>query len=103
MQRAMVQMTRILTGLNELLPNKDLERVIHEFHRQSEALDTNQKSLDEAIDSSMQQFDNEVDETALFQQVCDEIGVNIDMPAGLKKGTPVQDDLIARMEKLKTN
>lgn len=100
MQRAMVQMTRILVGLNEMLPNKDLERIIHDFQRASEHLDENQKSVDKAIDDSMEQFDNDVDEQQLYQQVCDEIGIDIALPNTFKK--PVeQDDLIARMERLK--
>lgn len=100
MQRAMVQMTRILVGLNELLPNKDLERIIHDFQRASEQLDENAKSVDTAIDDSMSQFDNDVDEQQLYQQVCDEIGIDIALPnAG--KSSAKDDDLIARMERLK--
>lgn len=102
MQRAMYQITGILVGLNQMVPNMELERVIHEFSRQSEKLNENQKSLDDAIDNSMSEFDNSVDETQLFQQVCDEIGITIDMPSDLKAKKPGDmDDLTARMERLK--
>jgi soluble cytochrome b562 len=103
MQRAMVQMTHILVGLNDLLPNRDLERVIHDFQRASEQLDENQKSVDNAIDASMEQFDNPVDEQQLYQQVCDEIGIDIALPNTFakKNGKDDEDDLIARMNKLK--
>lgn len=103
MQRAMVQMTRILVGLNEMLPNRDLERIIHEFSRASEQLDENSKSVDEAIDNSMKEFDNEVDEQQLYQQVCDEIGISIALPNNKNTGTTDAqvDELISRMERLK--
>lgn len=94
------RLSRILVGLNEILPNKDLERIIHDFQRASEQLDENQKSVDSAVDASMEQFDNDVDEQQLYQQVCDEIGIDIALPNTFKKNTQ-EDDLIARMERLK--
>jgi charged multivesicular body protein 2A len=80
MQKAMIQVTRAMIKINSRVDVKGMAELIREFEKQGMITDDKQSQMDDAMDSAMGDFDDDVEEDKLYQQVLDEIGMELDMP-----------------------
>lgn len=80
MQSSMLKATRALLRLNGAMPVKEMRVMMRTYDRETQALDTKQELMDDAMDDAMAPFDDDMAENELLQQVMDEIGMSVDLP-----------------------
>ena len=108
MQDSMLTATRALIRLNGNMPVKEMRNVLRVYDKQSSILDDKQEEMDETMDGAMSSFDNDKEEGELYNQIMDEIGMDLDLPVGENKGKSSSaaigdDDLSSRLQSLRNN
>ena len=74
---AMKKVTRSMQTLNKQVKLPQLQAVMRDFAKQSEALDMKQEMIGDSIDDVMDDGEDEKESEMIVQQVLDEIGVTL--------------------------
>lgn len=118
MAMAMKGVTRALMSMNKQMNLPQIQKIMHEFERQSEIMDMKEEMMNDAIDDVIGDEDDEEEGEAVVTQILDELGVQLnqqlsDLPAaggslstGQTNRTPVavadaDADLQARLDNLR--
>ncbi|KAF5105025.1 hypothetical protein DV451_000186 [Geotrichum candidum] len=120
MMMSMRGATRLLGTMNRSMNLPSLQRIAMEFERENDIMDQRQEMMDDAIDDTMLEGEDDEEESQeILNQVFDEIGIDLNQalgntPAGIaaqpaKEGDRVaqavggagEDDLQARLDSLK--
>jgi division protein CdvB (Snf7/Vps24/ESCRT-III family) len=99
MQQAMLNMTRAMIRMNRGISIKYMQDIIRNFEKHTDMMNDKQGMIEETMDQSMADFDNEQEESDIVRQVMDEIGLEVQMPNGAGKVN--EKELYDRLEKLK--
>jgi charged multivesicular body protein 2A len=100
MQQAMLNMTRAMVRMNRGINVKSMQDIIRNFEKHTDMMNDKQNMIDETLDQSMADFDNEQEESDIVRQVMEEIGLEVQMPNGTG-GKVNEKELYDRLEKLK--
>ncbi len=74
---AMKGVTSVMTKVNEQMDVKNIRECLTEFAKQSEKMDMQGEMLNDAIDAGMDGVEDEQAADAVYNQVCEEIGINL--------------------------
>jgi charged multivesicular body protein 2A len=99
-QQAMLNMTRAMVRMNRGINVKSMQDIIRNFEKHTDMMNDKQNMIDETLDQSMADFDNEQEESDIVRQVMEEIGLEVQMPNGTV-GKVNEKELYDRLEKLK--
>ena len=99
MQQAMLNMTRAMIRMNRGINVKAMQDIIRNFEKHTMMMEDKQAMIDDTLDHSMADFDNETEESDIVRQVMDEIGLDLALPDAKSKTT--QTMLEERLERLK--
>ncbi|XP_053967922.1 charged multivesicular body protein 2a [Anastrepha ludens] len=101
MAQAMRGVTKAMQNMNRQLNLPQIQKILHEFEKQSEIMDMKEEMINEAIDDAMEDEGDEEETDAVVSQVLDELGLQLgeqlgDLPtatgslsiAGGAKNTP---------------
>lgn len=87
MQKAMLQVTKAMVLVNEGVNLRGMQQLIREFEKQSMMMDDKQQQMEDTMDGSMAQFDDDDAQKELVQQVMEEIGLEMEMPDPFSQST----------------
>jgi charged multivesicular body protein 2A len=99
MQKAMLQVTRAMVMVNEGVNLRGMQQLIKEFEKQSMMMEDKQQQMEDTMDSSMAQFDDDDAQKELVQQVMEEIGLEMDLPDPFSQ-TTLDEELKKRLDNL---
>jgi division protein CdvB (Snf7/Vps24/ESCRT-III family) len=99
MQQAMLKMTRAMIRMNQGINVKYMQEIIKNFEKHTMMMEDKQSMIDDALDQTMADFDNEQEESDIVRQVMDEIGLEVQMPENAGKVN--EKELYDRLERLK--
>ncbi|KAI9580883.1 charged multivesicular body protein 2a [Glossina fuscipes] len=101
MAQAMKGVTKAMQNMNRQLNLPQIQKILHEFEKQSEIMDMKEEMINDAIDDAMEDEGDEEETDAVVSQVLDELGLQLgeqlgDLPtasgslsiAGGNKATP---------------
>ncbi|XP_067634877.1 charged multivesicular body protein 2a [Eurosta solidaginis] len=101
MAQAMRGVTKAMQNMNRQLNLPQIQKILHEFEKQSEIMDMKEEMINDAIDDAMEDEGDEEETDAVVAQVFDELGLQVgeqlgDLPtasgslsiAGGAKSTP---------------
>ncbi|CAL1703810.1 unnamed protein product [Somion occarium] len=97
MADAMRGATRAMGAMNRGLNLPQIQRIMHEFERESATMDMKEEMMSDAVDDVMEEEENEEEEgDKILKQVLDEIGVDLsqqltEAPTGLAISSPLTD------------
>jgi charged multivesicular body protein 2A len=77
MAMAMKGVTRALGSMNKQMNLPQIQRIMHDFERQSEIMDMKEDMMNEVMDDAMGDEDDEEESEQIVNQVLDEIGVSL--------------------------
>lgn len=80
MQEAMLQVTKAMVMVNEGVNLRGMQQLIREFEKQSMMMEDKQQQMEDTMDGSMAQFDDDDAQKEMVQQVMEEIGLEMDLP-----------------------
>lgn len=80
MQKAMLQVTKAMVMVNEGVNLRGMQQLIREFEKQSMMMEDKQQQMEDTMDGSMAQFDDDDAQKEMVQQVMEEIGLEMDLP-----------------------
>ncbi|TSK14698.1 Charged multivesicular body protein 2a [Bagarius yarrelli] len=75
MAQAMREVTKAMATMNRQLPQ--IQRIMMEFERQSEIMDSKEEMMNDAIDDVLGDEDDEEESEAVVSQVLDELGLSL--------------------------
>lgn len=118
MANAMKGVTKALQSMNRQMNLPQIQKIMHEFERQSEIMDMKEDMMNEVIDDAMGDEEDEEESELIVNQVLDEIGVSLNQQIGdlpstnlatskepnVKVSTAIADadaDLQARLDNLR--
>uniref|UniRef100_A0A0K8TTK4 Putative vacuolar assembly/sorting protein did4 n=1 Tax=Tabanus bromius TaxID=304241 RepID=A0A0K8TTK4_TABBR len=86
MAQAMKGVTKAMQNMNQQLNLPQIQKILHEFEKQSEIMDMKEEMINEAIDDAMEDEADEEETDAVVSQVLDELGLQLtdqlsDLPA----------------------
>ena len=84
MQQAMYNMTKAMIRMNKGISVKYMQEIIRNFEKHTMQMEDKQAMIDETLDQSMADFDNEQEESDIVRQVMEEIGLEVQMPTAGK-------------------
>ncbi|XP_034564351.1 charged multivesicular body protein 2a [Notolabrus celidotus] len=77
MAQAMKGVTKAMSTMNKQLKLPQIQKIMHDFERQSEIMDMKEEMMNDAIDDAMGDEDDEDESDAIVSQVLDELGLNL--------------------------
>lgn len=84
MAQAMSGVTKAMQSMNRQLNLPQIQRILHEFERQSEMMDMKEEMINEHIDDAMEDEGDEEESGAIVSQILDELGLQLgDQLSGL--------------------
>lgn len=84
MAQAMKGVTKAMQNMNKQLNLPQIQRILHEFEKQSEIMDMKEEMMNDAIDDAMEDEGDEEESDAVVSQVLDELGLQLsDQLSGL--------------------
>uniref|UniRef100_U5EYT7 Putative vacuolar assembly/sorting protein did4 n=1 Tax=Corethrella appendiculata TaxID=1370023 RepID=U5EYT7_9DIPT len=88
MGQAMKGVTRAMTNMNRQLNMPQIQKILHEFEKQSEIMDMKEEMINDAIDDAMEDEGDEEESDAVVSQVLDELGLQLnDQLSGLPQAS----------------
>lgn len=84
MAQAMSGVTKAMANMNRQLNLPQIQKILHEFEKQSEIMDMKEEMINEHIDDAMEDEGDEEESDAVVSQVLDELGLQLgDQLSGL--------------------
>ncbi|GAB0097983.1 charged multivesicular body protein 2a [Sergentomyia squamirostris] len=84
MAQAMKGVTRAMQNMNKQLNLPQIQKILHDFERQSEMMDMKEEMINDAIDDAMEDEGDEEESDAVVTQILDELGLQLnDQLSGL--------------------
>lgn len=84
MGEAMKGVTKAMTNMNRQLNMPQIQKILHEFEKQSEIMDMKEEMINDAMDDAMEDEGDEEETDAIVSQVLDELGLQLnDQLSGL--------------------
>ncbi len=77
MMDAMKGVTKVMTKVNDSMDVKSIRECLTEFAKQSEKMEMQGEMIADAIDMGTDTADDEVAADQIYNQVCEEIGINV--------------------------
>ncbi len=77
MAMAMKGVTRALQSMNKQMNLPQIQRIMHEFEKQSEIMDMKEEMMNDAIDDVIGDEEDEEEGDAVVTQILDELGVQL--------------------------
>lgn len=74
--------TKAMQNMNRQLNLPQIQKILHDFEKQSEIMDMKEEMINEAIDDAMEDEDDEEETDAVVSQVLDELGLQLDEKLG---------------------
>ncbi|XP_035780477.1 charged multivesicular body protein 2a-like [Anopheles albimanus] len=88
MGEAMKGVTRAMTNMNRQLNMPQIQKILHEFEKQSEIMDMKEEMINDAMDDAMEDEGDEEETDAIVSQVLDELGLQMtDQLSGLPQAS----------------
>uniref|UniRef100_A0A1L8DW04 Putative vacuolar assembly/sorting protein did4 n=1 Tax=Nyssomyia neivai TaxID=330878 RepID=A0A1L8DW04_9DIPT len=88
MAQAMKGVTRAMQNMNKQLNLPQIQKILHDFERQSEMMDMKEEMINEAIDDAMEDEGDEEESDAVVTQILDELGLQLnDQLSGLPQAS----------------
>ncbi|XP_077288031.1 vacuolar protein sorting 2 [Arctopsyche grandis] len=85
---AMKGVTRAMQNMNKQLNLPQIQKILHEFEKQSEIMDMKEEMMNDAIDDAMEDDDEEEESDAVVTQILDELGLQLnDQLSGLPQAS----------------
>lgn len=84
MAQAMKGVSKAMQNMNRQLNMPQIQKILHEFEKQSEIMDMKEEMINDAIDDAMEDEGDEEETDAVVSQVLDELGLQLnDQLSGL--------------------
>lgn len=84
MAQAMAGVTKAMANMNRQLNLPQIQKILHEFEKQSEIMDMKEEMINETMDDAMEDEGDEEESDAIVSQVLDELGLQLgDQLSGL--------------------
>lgn len=84
MAQAMSGVTKAMANMNRQMNLPQIQKILHEFEKQSEIMDMKEEMISEHIDDAMEDEGDEEESDAVVSQVLDELGLQLgDQLSGL--------------------
>lgn len=77
MAEAMKGVTKAMQNMNRQLNMPQIQKILHEFEKQSEIMDMKEEMINEVIDDAMEDEGDEEETDAVVSQVLDELGLQL--------------------------
>lgn len=77
MTDALKGVTKAMASMNKKIQLPAIQKIMMDFEKESEMMDTKQEMMEDAIDDVMEQDGEEAESDEIVQQVLDEIGINL--------------------------
>jgi len=77
MASAMKGVTKALMSMNSQMNLPQIQRIMHEFEKQTEIMDMKEEMINDVIDDAMGEDDDEEESETIVSQVLDELGIQI--------------------------
>ncbi|CAD6996371.1 charged multivesicular body protein 2a [Ceratitis capitata] len=77
MAQAMRGVTKAMQNMNRQLNLPQIQKILHEFEKQSEIMDMKEEMINDAIDDAMEDEGDEEETDAVVSQVLDELGLQL--------------------------
>ena len=77
MASAMKGVTKALMSMNSQMNLPEIQRIMHEFEKQTEIMDMKEEMINDVIDDAMEDGDEEEETEAIVSEVLDELGIQI--------------------------
>lgn len=88
MAEAMKGVTKAMQSMNRQLNLPQIQKILHEFEKQSEIMDMKEEMINEHIDDAMEDEGDEEESDAVVAQVFDELGLQLnDQLSGLPQAS----------------
>ncbi|XP_043271320.1 charged multivesicular body protein 2a [Venturia canescens] len=88
MAQAMKGVTKAMQSMNKQLNLPQIQKILHEFEKQSEIMDMKEEIMNDAIDDAMEDEGDEEESDAVVSQVLDELGLQLtDQLSGLPQAS----------------
>lgn len=88
MAQAMKGVTKAMQNMNKQLNMPQIQKILHEFEKQSEIMDMKEEMINDSIDDAMEEDDDEEESDAIVSQVLDELGLQLtDTLSGLPQAS----------------
>ncbi|XP_052890443.1 charged multivesicular body protein 2a [Anopheles moucheti] len=88
MGEAMKGVTKAMTNMNRQLNLPQIQKILHEFEKQSEIMDMKEEMINDAMDDAMEDEGDEEETDAVVSQVLDELGLQLnDQLSGLPQAS----------------
>uniref|UniRef100_A0A2M4AH03 Putative vacuolar assembly/sorting protein did4 n=1 Tax=Anopheles triannulatus TaxID=58253 RepID=A0A2M4AH03_9DIPT len=88
MGEAMKGVTKAMTNMNRQLNMPQIQKILHEFEKQSEIMDMKEEMINDAMDDAMEDEGDEEETDAIVSQVLDELGLQMtDQLSGLPQAS----------------
>ncbi|ETN59026.1 charged multivesicular body protein 2a [Anopheles darlingi] len=88
MGEAMKGVTKAMTNMNRQLNLPQIQKILHEFEKQSEIMDMKEEMINDAMDDAMEDEGDEEETDAIVSQVLDELGLQMtDQLSGLPQAS----------------
>ncbi|EAT47555.1 AAEL001336-PA [Aedes aegypti] len=88
MGEAMKGVTKAMTNMNRQLNMPQIQKILHEFEKQSEIMDMKEEMINDAMDDAMEDEGDEEETDAIVSQVLDELGLQLnDQLSGLPQAS----------------
>ncbi|XP_055638310.1 charged multivesicular body protein 2a [Toxorhynchites rutilus septentrionalis] len=88
MGEAMKGVTKAMSNMNRQLNLPQIQKILHEFEKQSEIMDMKEEMINDAMDDAMEDEGDEEETDAIVSQVLDELGLQLnDQLSGLPQAS----------------
>ncbi|KAL1399287.1 hypothetical protein pipiens_008329 [Culex pipiens pipiens] len=88
MGEAMKGVTKAMSNMNRQLNLPQIQKILHEFEKQSEIMDMKEEMINDAMDDAMEDEGDEEETDAIVSQVLDELGLQMnDQLSGLPQAS----------------
>lgn len=88
MGEAMKGVTKAMSNMNRQLNMPQIQKILHEFEKQSEIMDMKEEMINDAMDDAMEDEGDEEETDAIVSQVLDELGLQLnDQLSGLPQAS----------------
>lgn len=88
MAQAMSGVTKAMANMNRQMNLPQIQKILHEFEKQSEIMDMKEEMISEHIDDAMEDEGDEEESDAVVSQVLDELGLQLgDQLSGLPQAS----------------
>lgn len=77
MAMAMKDVTKAMQNMNRQLNMPQIQKILHEFEKQSEIMDMKEEMINDVIDDAMEDEGDEEETDAVVSQVLDELGLQL--------------------------